>query len=369
MHIRPFRAAHPKLEFITATDSFFDSVKEAYLEYVESGLFTKREAPAVYVYQIRGPQRRYTGLLACVDIEDYLYGHIKKHEHTLADKEQMQLQLLLRRQAAVKPVLLTYSAVPVLSDWAEGRAAAGAPFFQTYFEADQQTHLLWEVAEVEAIREVQALFAEYVPTAYIADGHHRTTSTALLYERTEGWPQRARYGNLFCALFPSTDLAVHDFNRLVEGMDDLSPSLFMARLAQLFDIEILAAPRRPKRKHELLMFLNQEWYYLRWKPAVLDAYRNEPVVLDSQLLNQRVLKEMLGVADVRTDQRVEYVEGPQGLEGIRRRAARKDFSVGFCLYPVEVKEMMTLADQDRVLPPKSTWFEPRMKNGLLVLEY
>ncbi len=266
-------------------------------------------------------------------------------------------------------MLLTYPAVPAVSRWAEAQAEGKEPFLQVYFERERQVHVLWEVTQAEAIREIQELFAGQVGTAYIADGHHRTTSTALLYERTEDWAQRARYANLLCAFFPSTDLDIHDFNRVVEGSGDLSLTLFMARLSQLFDIEIPEAPVRPRRKYELLMFVNHEWYYLRWKPAVLAEYGNEPVLLDSRLLNERVLRDLLGIEDVRTDQRVEYVEGPRGLEAFWRHAAQKDLCVGFCLYPVELPEMISLADQDRALPPKSTWFEPRMKNGLLVYEF
>jgi len=369
MHIRPFRATCPKLEFINSTDSFFNSVKEEYLTYQQSGLFSRREAAAIFVYQIRSRQRQYTGIIACADIEDYLYGRILKHEHTLADQEQKQLQLLMHWQAAVKPVLVTYAAVPAIDDWVEEQIAGREPFLQVYFEQEQQVHALWEVAQAERIQDIRALFADRIRHAYIADGHHRTTSTALLYERTNAPGQRNPYTNLLCAFFPATDLDIHDFNRIVEGSADLSPSLFMARLAQLFHIEILKGPRRPGNKFEVLMFVNQEWYYLRWKPEVLAAYGHEPVVLDSHLLNELVLRDILGIEDVRTDRRVEYVEGPLGLEAVWRRAAEQDFRVGFCLFPVALTEMIALADQDRMLPPKSTWFEPRMKNGLIVYEF
>jgi len=368
MHIRPFQAVYPNLDFVTSTDSFFQSVREEYNEYRDSGFFQKSAQEALYVYEIRGAKRSFRGIIACADIEDYLYGHIKKHEHTMADKEQKQLQLLLRRQALVKPVLVTYPEAPAITAWTRRIVEGEAPALRVFFEKEEQQHLLWEVRDGALIREIQELFNSDVPDTYIADGHHRSSSSALLYERTRDEELRERYRNLLCAFFPSTDLAIHDFNRVVEGLDDISLSRFMARLAQLFDIEILKAPIRPRRKFEILLFVNEEWYLLHWKKEVLKEYAEEEVILDSMLLNEKVLDDILGIEDIRSDQRIDYVAGPKGLEGLRKKIARRENRVGFCLYPVQLDELITLADHEKVLPPKSTWFEPRMKNGLIVYE-
>jgi uncharacterized protein (DUF1015 family) len=368
MHIKPFQALYPKLEYITSTDSFFDSAKEEYSEYVETGFYNKFSRKAFFVHQIRSPRRKYTGIVACSDIEDYLRGKIKKHEHTLPSKEQKQLQLLLKRRAAVKPVLLTYPEVPAISEWTLRLIEDRPPFLEVHFDAERQSQLLWEVCDDRHIREIQQLFAEKVPTAYIADGHHRTTSVALLFQRTRKPALKERYRNLFCAFFPSSDLDIQDFNRVVEGLNQLSLTRFMAKIAQLFEIKILEKPIRPRRKHEILLFLNREWYLLRWKPQILETCREDAVVLDSHLLNELVLKDILGIDDVRTDQRVDYVAGPEGLEGLWKRATSKESCIGFCLYPVQLEEMITLADQGKALPPKSTWFEPRIKNGLIIYE-
>lgn len=368
MHIRPFQAVYPNLDFVTSTDSFFESVKEEYNDYRESGFFQKSAQEALYVYEIRGADRNFRGIIACADIEDYLYGHIKKHEHTMADQEQKQLQLMLRRQAAVKPVLVTYPEAPAISAWSRRITESEPPALRVYFEQDAQQHLLWEVRDGSLIREIQELFEREVPDTYIADGHHRSSSSALLYERTQDGELRERYRNLLCAFFPSSDLAIHDFNRVVEGLDDLSLSRFMARLSQLFNIDILEQPVRPRRKYEILLFVNEEWYLLHWKESVLRSYAEEKVILDSRLLNELVLRDILEIEDVRTDQRIHYVAGPEGLEGLRRKASRPGNRIGFCLYPVKLEELITLADQDQVLPPKSTWFEPRMKNGLIIYE-
>ena len=368
MHIKPFQAVLPKLEYISSADSFFDSIKEAYAEHRERGFFMKFPREALFIYRISGGACSYTGLIACCDIRDYLKGKIRKHESTLADKEQKQIQLFLRRRAEVKPVLLTYPEVPHISDWTKAFLENHEPFMKVFFEKDGQEHSLWELSERRYIREITDLFAGQVPVSYIADGHHRTTSTALLYEQTRAPLLKRRFRKLLCAFFPSTDLAIHDFNRVVEGMNHLSLSSFMDRLAGLFHIEMLDGPRRPFRKHELVMFVHGRWFLLQWKEAVLENYGKDGLILDSRLLNELVLEGILGIVDVRVDHRIEYIEGSQGLEGIWQRVSAKESRIGFCLYPVKLQELIMLADRGQLMPPKTTWFEPRMKNGLVVCE-
>jgi len=142
----------------------------------------------------------------------------------------------------------------------------------------------------------------------------------------------------------------------------------MARISQLFEIEVLEGPERPRQKHEISIFINKEWYRLSWKPEILETYKHLPVILDADLLNEKVLKEILNIKDVRTDQRIKYVEGQKGLDELRIKTIKNEHRVGFCLYPVSIEDLMKIADANFVLPPKSTWFEPRLKNGLIVQE-
>ncbi len=369
MHIKPFQAVFPDLDYITSPDSFFESVRAEYNDYYDSGFFTKASQEALYVYQIKGESRQYTGLVACADIRDFLDGSIRQHEHTLAAKEQKQMQLMFRRKAAVKPVLLTYPRVDAISHWAEAYAAANAPFLEVPFEEQQQRHCFWEIRDGQGIREIQMLFETHLPHAYIADGHHRTSTTALLYERMLEGKLQGHYQLLLCAFFPSSDIDILDFNRVINGLDGLTLTAFMAHIAHYFEIHFLEEPQKPAKKHEITMFVNREWYLLRWKEWVLLEYADEVAILDALLLDDKILGEILGIADVRTDERIQYIEGPKGLEGVRQQTLKAEEAVGFCLYPVQLEELMVTADAGRVLPPKSTWFEPRMKNGLIVQEY
>ncbi len=369
MHIKPFQAVYPKQDYITSPDSFFNSVREDYSEYYNSGFFTKTAQEGLYLYHIKGPARQYSGLIACPVIRDYLDGSIRHHEHTLAAREQQQMHLMLRRGAAVKPVLLAYPRVEAISRWAEAYTRSNDPFFIIESENGKEQHTLWEVRDGWASREIQGLFEQHVPFTYIAGGHHRTTTTVRMYNKALEGKHQGDYHLLLCALFPSSDIDILDFNRVVFGLNGLSPSAFMAHIARYFEIGFLSEPQKPARKHDITMLFNREWYQLRWKERILLEYPDEEAVLDAMLLDEKILGGILAIEDVRTDQRILYVEGPKGLEGIQQAVARGEEAVAFCLYPVCLEELMAVADAGKVLPPKSTWFEPRMKNGLIVKEF
>ena len=368
MRIKPFQAVYPNFNYIASPDSFFSNVKYDYPEYKRNGFFNKTAQEAIYIYRIQGPERSYTGLIACADINDYLEGHIKQHEDTLRDKEQQQMHLMIRRNAIVKPVLLTYYGVPEINELIAEYTAVYEPFYETEFSAEQCTHTFWEVHQGVAIQAFQNLFRTKVPHTYIADGHHRSSTVALMHERQKAHRGDDKFGLLLSAFFPMDELEVHDYNRVVEGLSDCSMTTFMAKLSHIFEIEILDGPARPSKKHDIVLFINREWFLLHWKAEVLKQHSHEDIVLDASLLDQRVLKDILGIADVRTDQRVKYVEGPKGLEEIRARSIKNENRVAFILYPVALSELIEVSDAGKSMPPKSTWFEPRIKNGLIVQE-
>lgn len=366
MHIQPFKAVFPNLDYITSPDTFFGNVKEEYRQYYKSGFFNQVPTPGLYIYQILTDGKGYTGLIACTDIRDYLEGHIKKHENTLAEKEQQQMDLLLNRKAMVKPVLLTYPPVEAIEAFLFDYIDSHAPFLSVHFENDGQTHLFWEVTEANQIQLIQALFERYVPSTYIADGHHRTSTMALLFKRMKKKGADNPFDRILVALFATSELEIHDYNRIVEGFNDCTLSRFMARLSQVAEIEVLDGPARPAQKHEIVLFINREWYSFRWKDRILQRYEKEPILLDVHLLNELILEDILGIQDIRTDQRVRYIEGKQGLEGFTERVGKSEDRMGFFLYPVSMQDFLDVSDADQVLPPKSTWFEPRMRNGLIV---
>ena len=364
MTIRPFQAIYPNTDFIASNDSFFGTVKEEYVAYKKSGFFNKASQESFYIYQIKNPSSTHTGLVASSDIREYLEGNIKKHEHTLPATEQRQMYLMMNRKAIVKPVLLIHPKVKKLSHLYESYIKDHEPFYTIHFEKENQKHLLWKVSDGNLIEKFQQIFNKQIPKTYIADGHHRSAASALLYSR---WKNDINpYEDLLTVFFSEDQLEIYDYNRIIDASGDLTLTQLMAKLSQLFDFEILEKPSKPKQKHEIVMFLNKEWFLLKWKPSILEKYKNQSIVLDASLLDEHVLKDIFEITDVKTDTRIKYVSGKDGIEPFRNKTLKSEARVGFCLYPTQMSDMLTIANEDGVMPPKSTWFEPRMRNGLIV---
>ena len=368
MIIRPFQAVYPNTDYIASNDSFFGTVKEEYVSYKESGFFTKASQDSIYIYQIKTTQRSHLGLVACVDINEYLDGNIKKHENTLAATEQRQMYLMMNRKAIVKPVLLIHPKVKKLMQMLKDYIEEHQPFYTIHFESENQKHILWEVSDGNMIDKFQQIFEKKIPETYIADGHHRCASTALLYSRIKKKKKVNPYENLLTAFFQEDQLEIYDYNRIIDALGEVSLTQFVAKLSKLFDINFLEKPAKPTQKHEITMFLNKEWFLLKWKPEILKEYKNQKILLDASMLDDKVLKNILGIKNVKTDTRIKYVSGTEGINVIRAKTAKSETRVAFCLYPAQMSDLLTTADGGGVMPPKSTWFEPRMRNGLVVQE-
>ena len=366
MRIEPFQASYPNFDFIASPDSFCEEVKNSFREFQANGLFEISPEPAFYVYRIETASGKHTGIIALNDVEDYFAGKIKKHEKTLSEREQRQMQLFLQWNAILKPVLLTYPPAPEISRWLDDFAEANTPLFTTYFEKDRQTHRVWAVTDPVEILHLQELFTREIPCTYIADGHHRTSTVALLHERLKFKNRSLDFSHLMCAFFPADQLDILDYNRVVEILRALNPAQFMTGISELFDIETLTRARKPLAKHEIILYFRSDWYSLRWKPEILGKQPKNHVILDASLLNELVLRDIIGIRDVRTDTRILYVEGTKGIEGVRKAAGAGEGRIGFLLHPVSFEDLMRVADAGDSLPPKSTYFEPRIKSGMLV---
>lgn len=362
MKIHPFTAAFPRES--CRSEEFFANAKENYRAFWDEGCF-EETIPAVFVYQIEESEGKRTGLVAAVNVGEYLEGNVKRHEHTLAPKEQRQLQLLLQRRASVKPVLLAHPHLQELANWLEERAQ-GAPLLEVDFPSDRQYHRLWALTEEADIHWVQGVFERHVDTLYIADGHHRFSSAARLYERLVGTPRGEQYNALMCALFPTSALDIHNFNRVVSYNQPASPLALMARLSAFGEVRPLEQPTAPRRPHEMTFCLEGEWFAMTWHPAVLARHAEAGLpVQDVSLLNRCILEDIMGLEDIRDNDQIKYLEGPRGLLPLELKADERG-GVAFCLHPLQWDAFLRVIDHGHVLPPKSTWFEPRMKNGLIV---
>lgn len=363
MQIKPFKALTPELSLIKSVDTFFNTVKQEFPKYNKAGFFKSGISPAFYIYRITEEDHSYTGILTSSSVEDYNSNKIKKHEKTISVKEQQQIALLLHRKAIVKPVLLTYNSVSEIDDFTQNIIESRPATTTIFFDGDQQRHEIWTVDAPTEIETLQALFAEKVSHAYIADGHHRTSTSALMHERSNGTDED-KYQYFLTAYFPNNQLEILAYNRVIEALATITPTRFMAQLAKYCKITPLAVPEAPSTPRELVMYINYEWYKLKWKDNVLNKAPEN--VLDVKLFNKYILNKILHIKDVKDDPRIRYVEGKLGLEGVANKTKKAPDRIGFSLFPVAMEEFIRISDNEEILPPKSTWFEPRMKNGVIV---
>ncbi len=368
MNIYPFKALYPNTDLIASPESFFDTVSAEFVNFRHAGFFTTKTEDALFIYRIKG-KKTFTGIIASNGIEDIDNKKILGHENTLTDKEQTMLQLMLSRKAMIKPVLLAYENKAKIDAFIEEYIAKTEPFFNIELPLDSEQHTVWDVSNVKDIEVIQELFKSEVPKSYIADGHHRASITAKLVKKNYLHDDNAVHPGLLCAFFPFNDLEIFDFNRIIDLAGKMSKLNFMAKISHYLDIKPINKPVKPSKKHQMTMILDQEWYSLTWKKKLLKSVRNNQVLIDVDLFNKYILSEVVNVKDIRTATDVMYVEGVWGLDKMEEKLRKSLEYVGFCLYPVSKEDMIKISDSGDALPPKSTWFEPRIKNGLLIKEF
>ena len=363
MHIESFRPVLPNTALISSADTFFGVIKESYLDFRNRGMFVDHPDEGLLVYKLQEAGATYLGVIAALPADQYRNGTIKKHEGTLAASEQLQLQLLVLRKAVVKPVLLTYPAVDEIENLLQEVISKQAPTLTISDGVDIQ-HELYSLAKGSAYEQrLSTAFAKTVDHTYIADGHHRTSTVDLYNKQLEskGKPPIP----LLAALFSSKQVQVRAYNRAVQIPVDLSPLTLMAKLGSKFDIQPIPEAILPSQKHEIIMLLNYETFRLTWRKEVLSK---EGIHLDAGLFNELVTGPIFGITDVRTDVRITYIPGNMGIRGMLDKVQHRPDRVGFLLYGLEASDMIAVVDAGQIMPPKSTWFEPRLRNGLVVLE-
>ncbi|MEO1259160.1 MAG: DUF1015 family protein [Bacteroidota bacterium] len=369
MQIRPFQAAYPDMRRISSADHFFSTIKEKFGEYWQEGFYHQLPGEGVFVCTVDRPANTHTGLVVCVDIREYLEGNIRRHEKTLPKKEIGRLDQLRDWAAQVKPVTLTYRPVKEIDQLLQQCKAGREPLLEVYFAEKNETHRFWNIHDQAIMDRLQRLFARHVPTAYISDGHHRTASNATMFERLGKNDPVNPFQWLPCVLFSTDEVDIYDFNRIVEGLGDFTPSSFLEKLTDYFEVSELDEPRKPRQKHELTLFLSEKCYSLKWYPHIVQIAGNQIVALDVDLLNDHVLNGLLGIADVRNTDRLKYFQQLKNIPNLTTKTLAGEERFAFCMYPVTIEDFLKISDTDGSLPPKSTWFEPRVRSGLLVRRF
>ena len=367
LHITRSEIDLPAVENAYAPE-VYEKAKENLVSRLADGTFLRETKPMYYLYRQTMNGRTQTGIVACVSVDEYTSGIIKKHELTRVEKEQDRIRHFDCCNANTEPVFLTYRNDAALRSLMETVRNTSRPVYDLV-TPDGIGHTLWLVDDDEKIAAFTSRFTA-IPALYIADGHHRSASAAKVgMKRRESNPTYhggEEFNYFMAVIFPDEELRIFDYNRVVRDLQGMTPAAFLEKLGELFAVEQKGAvPYRPEEKHIFSMYLDGSWYKLTAKEALLS---DNPVEgLDVSILQANVLAPLLGIEDPRTDHRIDFVGGIRGLEELERRV-RTDMQVAFALFPVSVAELMAISDSDMIMPPKSTWFEPKLGSGLFVHE-
>ena len=369
---KPYSFLHvDKAEIDLPVDTYIYSpqvyakAKENLDKLVSDGILVQDNKPMLYVYELTMDGRSQTGLVACTSIDEYLNGIIKKHELTREDKEQDRIRHVDICNANTGPIFLAYRTVDEISAIIEN-VKKNAPVYDFTAE-DGIKHRAWVIDNDETANKLIELF-KAVPNLYIADGHHRNASAAKvgLKRRAEhpDYTGDEEFNYYLAVIFPSDQLKIMDYNRVVKDLNGMTSEEFMNKLAEKFDIHEADGRAKPEKQYDFGMYLDKKWYMLTAKEnlRVNDAVAG----LDVSILQDNVLIPILGIGDIRTDKRIDFVGGIRGLGELERRVDSGEMKVAFAMYPTSIDQLMTIADENKIMPPKSTWFEPKLRSGLFI---
>lgn len=352
-------------EVDTYADCVYEKARELFEARQADGTFIQDETPCYYIYQLTMEGRSQTGIAAVSSIDDYLNQVVKKHENTREDKELDRIRHVDVMDAQTGPIFLAYRKVEAI-DRIVHQVCTGRPLYD-FISEDGVGHKVWKIAAPGLVKAIEEEFAA-VPATYIADGHHRAASAVKvgLKRRQEnpGWTGKEPFNYFLSVLFPDEQLKILPYNRVVKDLNGLTEEEFLQEAEKNFTVEFLGdRPFAPGQKGEFGMYLKDGWYKLTVHGEWL---KDDPVKgLDVSILQDALLEPVLGIKDPRTDKRIDFIGGIRGLRELERRV-KEDMEVAFSLYPTSIEELLSVADAGLLMPPKSTWFEPKLRSGLLI---
>ncbi len=362
----------PEIDFDPGTDihiqAVYDKAKENFASFREKGYLEQDGEEYLYIYAQTMDGRRQYGLVGCAGVEDYMNGIIKKHELTRPDKEEDRMKHVRITNANIEPVFFAYPAVPDIDEIIKDIVEKQDPEYD-FTSVDGIGHHFWVITDKSKIQRLIELFNE-LPATYVADGHHRTAAAALVgNEKKKDNPDHTgdeEYNYFLAVHFPDDQLRILDYNRVVMDLNDLTPEEFLGRLGEVFAVkEKGGEPFKPQSLHTFGMYLQGKWYELIANEGSYDD--NDPIgVLDVTILSKSVLEPILNIMDLRTSKRIDFVGGMRGLGELQRRVDSGEMVVAFALYPVSMQQLISIADTGNIMPPKTTWFEPKLRSGLVI---
>ncbi len=360
----------PETQFPIEQDMYaqevYDKARQMLDEKIQEGVFIQDEKPCYYIYEQTMNGRTQTGIVACASIDDYMNNVIKKHENTRQDKEKDRINHVYTCEAQTGPIFLCYRKNRLISDLVEKVKEVDEPVYD-FVSEDGVRNRIFIIDDLEETETICRVFTN-IDFIYIADGHHRCASAVkvglMKRKELEGKVKGRLQSDYFLSvLFPDDELMIMDYNRVIKDLNGLSIDEFFGRLSEKFDIEEAEDKVKPKKKGEFGLFIDDKWYRLNAKDIIKN---NDPVQgLDVSVLQNEVLSPILGIGDPRTDKRIDFVGGIRGLKELEHRC-REDMKLAFSLYPTSISELFAVADEKMLMPPKSTWFEPKLLSGLFI---
>jgi uncharacterized protein (DUF1015 family) len=353
----------------THSDLVYNKSAENFRKWQTRGWLIQDEEPHFYIYAQTMNGRTQYGIVGCASVDDYLNGIIKKHELTRPDKEQDRMVHVRVNNANIEPVFFTYPSVKKIDDIVHKIVSNEKPEYD-FVADDGFGHHFWVVKKPETNKLIEKLFAEKVPYTYVADGHHRTAAAALVGKEKRdnnlSHSGTEEYNFFLAVHFPSDQLQIIDYNRTIKDLNGLTIQELLTRLEHSFVIEEKGSGNcKPKKLHNFSMYLEGKWFSLTAKEGTYND--NDPIgVLDVTILTNQILSPVLDIQDLRRSKRIDFIGGIRGLSELKKRVDSGEMKVAFALYPVSMDQLIAIADSGHIMPPKSTWFEPKLRSGLVI---
>lgn len=362
----------PEIDFDPIADEHsqpvYDKAVENFKRWQSNGWLVQDDTEMYYIYAQTMDGRTQYGLVAAANVDDYMTGKIKKHELTRKDKEDDRMIHVRIQNANIEPVFFAYPDVAEMNEIVENIVKNTAPEYD-FVAPDGFGHTFWAIRDAAINQRITEIF-EHIPALYVADGHHRTAAAARVgAEKRAANPNHTgneEYNYFLAVIFPESQLKVIDYNRLVTDLNGLSNDEFLAKLSQSFDVTDMGTDiYKPNKLHNFAMYLNGHWYSLTAKSGTYND--NDPIgVLDVTVLSNLVFDKILNLGDLRTSKRIDFVGGIRGLAELQKRVDSGEMVAAFALYPVTMRQIINIADTGNIMPPKTTWFEPKLRSGLVI---
>ncbi|MBO7225823.1 MAG: DUF1015 domain-containing protein [Bacteroidales bacterium] len=350
----------------------YDKVVENFNDFKQKGWLVKDDKAKLYIYAQTMDGRTQYGIVGCAHVDDYFNNVIKKHELTRKDKEDDRMIHVNITNVNVEPVFFAYPAHQEIDQIVENIVKNEKPVYDFIAKEDGFGHTFWVIEDEKTVARIEEIFEKEIPALYVADGHHRTAAAARVgQERRASNPNHTgneEYNYFMAVIFPDSQLKIIDYNRVVKDLNGLTEEEFLAKLNDTFVVEKAGKEiYKPSKLHEFSMYLGGEWYKMTAKEGTYDD--NDPIgVLDVTILSNNVLDKVLDIKDLRTSKRIDFVGGIRGLGELQRRVDNGEMKVAFALYAVSMQQLINIADSGNIMPPKTTWFEPKLRSGLVIHE-